>query len=353
LILDAETGIIDDVNPYLIKMLGYSRAEFIKKKLWEVGAFRDMDASQVAFETLQENEYIRYEDLPLKTKDGQLIQVEFVSSVYLVGDKKVIQCDVRDITEHARIVAALQENEKNYHDLINQSTDGFFVIASSGNLLTVNKAICQALGYGQEELLRMNIWDIIPKKYLDQYGKRLKKVLSGKSLSEEAEYIVQGRDGKAHYVEILSAPHYSGKDIIGFQGIARDITARKQLEVTLQEKDYIISQSQSIAHIGSWGWDLAGPIEWTEETYRIYGLSQENFTPTVESLITLIHPEDRLMMQQWLEDCRAGQSPDNFEYRAILPDGSIRFVLGSGDLIYDTKNNRVYMAGTVQDVTAY
>src|SRR5215216_2680181 len=111
LILDASTGMIEDVNPYLIKMLGYSREEFVKKKLWEVGAFRDIEASKEAFEVLQANEYIRYEDLPLKAKDGHLIQVEFVSNVYLVGDEKVIQCDIRDITGHKRIIAALQANE--------------------------------------------------------------------------------------------------------------------------------------------------------------------------------------------------------------------------------------------------
>ncbi|MEI7844385.1 MAG: diguanylate cyclase [Chloroflexota bacterium] len=98
LILDAKTGMIEDVNPYLIKMLGYSHKEFVEKKLWEVGAFKNIEASQDAFEALQKTEYIRYEDLPLKTKDGQLIQVEFVSNVYLVGNEKVIQCNIRDIT---------------------------------------------------------------------------------------------------------------------------------------------------------------------------------------------------------------------------------------------------------------
>ncbi len=111
LILDAGTGMIEDVNPYLIKMLGYSHEEFVKKKIWEVGAFKDIEASQNAFEDLQENEYIRYEDLPLKTKDGQLIQVEFVSNVYLVGDEKVIQCNIRDITEHKQAQDALLKNE--------------------------------------------------------------------------------------------------------------------------------------------------------------------------------------------------------------------------------------------------
>ncbi len=71
LILNAETGLINDVNPYLIYMLGYSREEFVEKKLWEVGAFRDIEASRDAFLALQKNEFIRYENLPLKAKDGR------------------------------------------------------------------------------------------------------------------------------------------------------------------------------------------------------------------------------------------------------------------------------------------
>ncbi|MBK8784613.1 MAG: response regulator [Anaerolineales bacterium] len=107
LILDAKTGMIEDVNPYLIKMLGYSREEFVKKKLWEVGAFKDIESSKDAFEVLQEKEYIRYEDLPLRTQTGQLVQVEFVSNVYAVGDEKVIQCNIRDITDRKKAEAEI------------------------------------------------------------------------------------------------------------------------------------------------------------------------------------------------------------------------------------------------------
>lgn len=109
LMLNAETGAIIDVNPFMIALLGYSRDEFMEKKLWEVGAFKDIKASKEAFSVLQKKEYIRYKDLPLKAKDGRLIQVEFVSNVYWAGSKKVIQCNIRDITEHKHAQDALRE----------------------------------------------------------------------------------------------------------------------------------------------------------------------------------------------------------------------------------------------------
>jgi diguanylate cyclase (GGDEF)-like protein/PAS domain S-box-containing protein len=112
LILDARTGKITDVNPFLINMLGYSREEFIQKKLWEVGAFKDIQASKDAFRALQKNEYIRYQDLPLRAKNGRLIQVEFVSNVYMAGDEKVIQCNIRDITERKQAQDALLESQE-------------------------------------------------------------------------------------------------------------------------------------------------------------------------------------------------------------------------------------------------
>jgi len=99
LILDAATGQIQDVNPFLIKMLGYSKEEFLGKKLWEISAFQDKEESKVNFEELQSKGYIRYEDLPLETRDQKHIAVEFVSNVYFVNNKKVAQCNIRDITE--------------------------------------------------------------------------------------------------------------------------------------------------------------------------------------------------------------------------------------------------------------
>ncbi len=108
LILDAETGKIEDVNPFLTNLLGYPHEQFVGTRLWELGFFKDIVANQDNFLKLQQEEYIRYRDLPLETADGRRIEVEFVSNVYLEDHKNVIQCNIRDITARKRSEASLK-----------------------------------------------------------------------------------------------------------------------------------------------------------------------------------------------------------------------------------------------------
>jgi PAS domain S-box-containing protein len=109
LILDATSGQITDVNPFLADLLGYSKEDLMGKELWEIGAFQDVLGSKAAFLELQQQGYIRYEDLPLETRGGLVMQVEFVSNSYVAGGSRVIQCNIRDITERKLAEAALRK----------------------------------------------------------------------------------------------------------------------------------------------------------------------------------------------------------------------------------------------------
>ena len=122
LILDAETGQISDVNPFLVEMLGYSHEEFLGKKLWGIGPFKNIEASKAIFLELQRKGYVRYEDLPLETKGGRPMAVEFVSNVYLVNHHKVIQCNIRDITERKLLGEALQKAHNELEQRVEERT---------------------------------------------------------------------------------------------------------------------------------------------------------------------------------------------------------------------------------------
>jgi diguanylate cyclase (GGDEF)-like protein/PAS domain S-box-containing protein len=117
LILDADTGQILDVNPFLMDMLSYSKEAFLGKDLWEIVAFKDTDASKIVFGELQSKGYVRYDDLSLATRVGQSVDVEFVSNVFSVNHTKVAQCNIRDITARKQIEALLRESEERYRKL--------------------------------------------------------------------------------------------------------------------------------------------------------------------------------------------------------------------------------------------
>jgi len=151
-------------------------------------------------------------------------------------EKKVKQLE-EVIEKQQKAETELRESEQKYRTLITQSPDGIFVVNLQGNFLAVNRIMYESLKYSEAELLSMSIWDIVPEQYVDQHKKRMVDIVTGKAPNEAAEYMVRGKDGELYCVEILSAPYYEGEKLVGFQGIARDITGRKQAEKALMESE--------------------------------------------------------------------------------------------------------------------
>ena len=129
LILDAHTGKVIDANPFMTTLLGFSHDEFLGKELWEIGLFGDIEESQAAYRELQEKGYVRYENLPLESRSGQKVEVEFVSNVYAENHHQVVQCNIRDITERSRLQQLTQEQAAALADL-DRRKDEFLAMLS-------------------------------------------------------------------------------------------------------------------------------------------------------------------------------------------------------------------------------
>jgi PAS domain S-box-containing protein len=241
LLLDADTERITDVNPFLTELLNYSHEEMVGKKLWEISPFRDIEASRSAFRELQEESYIRYEHLPLETKDGRHIDVEFVSNVYRVNGRKVIQCNIRDITERRRA----EEEVKRLAKFPAEDPYPVLRIAKDGTIVYANTASSSLL-----DVWQCHVGQLLP----EDWRAFVSDVLSASS-SKEVEVEVGNQ-----IVSLTFAP-VPGADYANAYGL--DITERKRAGEEVRRLSRAIEQSPSMVVIT----DTQGHIEYVNPKF--------------------------------------------------------------------------------------
>jgi PAS domain S-box-containing protein len=340
LILDADTGQIVEVNPFLIEMLGFSRDQFLGKKIWEIGLFKDIVANKDNFEELQRKEYIRYEDMPLETADGRRIAVEFLSNVYTVKNKKVIQCNIRNNTERKRAEEAQVASEIRYRRLFETAQDGILILdADTGQIVEVNPFLIEMLGFSRDQFLGKKIWEI----------GLFKDIVANKDNFEELqrkEYVryedmpLETADGQRIAVEFLSNVYtVNNKKVI--QCNIRNITVRKKLEEDLVVKAAELARSnielQQFAYIASH--DLQEPLRaisgFTELLVKRYHGKIDEKADTYIDFIT----EGTTRMQQMIQDLLVYSRVQTQVHEFVRIDSNTSLDLALSDLQVATKEH--------------
>jgi len=349
MILDAETGMITDVNPFLVELLGYSKSQFIEKKIWEIGFFKDIIANHDKFLELQQKGYVRYEDLPLESIDGRKIRVEFVSNVYLVNHHNVIQCNIRDISNRKQVENTLRESEEKYSVLFEGSTQGISAAdIETHRFLFSNPAICQMFGYTDAEFLRLNITDLSPKDSLDYGMSEFESQVSGEKPISFALPLLR-KDGTVFYADVAGTPIIINgrKCIVGF---FTDATERKRAEDALKESEQkyrnIFENIQNVYYETS----LDGTI--LEISPSIYILSKRFYRR--EDLLGqnmfefYSDPERRKIL---LQELRKMERLEDFDIELKNQDGSLTQVALTCRLIRDENKQPKKIIGSMRNIT--
>jgi PAS domain S-box-containing protein len=233
LILDFATGCITDVNPFLYTLLGFPRSEMVGKTIGELSPFRDIVSNQAILKRLQKDGYVRYHNLPLGTRDGRHIDVEFVCNVYQAGDNKVIQCNIRDIKE--RKLA-----DEKVHELlqaVEQSPASIVFTDTRGIIEYVNRKFTEVTGYSSEEAIGQNprilkSGEFPPEKYKQMWD----TITGGKTWF--GEFHNKKKNGELYWEQASISPVFdtSGK-LTHFLAVKEDITEQKHLDDLLRQSE--------------------------------------------------------------------------------------------------------------------
>jgi diguanylate cyclase (GGDEF)-like protein/PAS domain S-box-containing protein len=167
------------------------------------------------------------------------------------------------------------------------------------------------------------------------------------------EYRVLHRDGRTLWVRnesLIIEDETSGSRY--WQGFMTDITDRKLVEEALRRSEVNLAEAQRIARLGSWEWDLkTGEVWWSDEAYRIFGFEPQQFSPTLETVAELFHPEDRHLIGAEIDDAPHKDEPYDFEHRIVRPDGKVLWVHRRGQVVRGDRGETLRIIGTIRDIT--
>jgi PAS domain S-box-containing protein len=250
--------------------------------------------------------------------------------------------DINDIKLAGEV---LHKSESQYRTLIEQASDGIYISDSEGRYTDVNSAGCTLLGYTRTEILQKTIQDLTVFSPTSPFG--YNELTQGKTIISERDMIQ--KDGTLVPVEISARQLSDGR----FQGIVRDITARKLAEEALRESEARLTEAQAMAQLGYWDWDIkSGDVKWTAEVYKIFGLDPDKFTPKIGSILELSPwPEDHVRDQELIGKAIASKSKGEYEQRFLRPDNSVGYYFSTFQGKYDGEDKLISMVGTVLDIT--
>jgi len=285
--------------------------------------------------------------------------------------------------------AALRESEERVRAIFEAAKDSIFVKDRSLRYVQVNSAMAELFGVAREELIGKTDVELFGAEVAERLREVDSRVLAGETVDEETTKPVRGVPRTFH---VVKAPlRNSSGEIVGLCGIARDITVRKEAEealwklteqlesrirertaeleaanrrllaevaerrlkeLALRQSEARLAEAQRIAHLGHWEYDIpTARVWWSEEVYRIFGVSPRDFGETYDAFIAYVHPDDRERVESSVRRALHQREPHEIEHRIVRPDGIVRTVVERGKVTCDAKGEPLRIIGTVQDIT--
>lgn len=343
------------VNKAMSAMLGYSESELNSKKWQEITHLDDIEfIEKKTAEVISGKIDSMHINKRYIKKDGSILWADLQTTIRrdIDGHPIYFITSILDITDKMTAQKSLQQSEENYRLLITQMTQGLAVheviLDEEENVIDyrfidVNHGFEELTGLKREDILGKTVLEVLPgteESWIKKYGH---VAMTGEPLIFDNYSKELGK-----YYEVIA---YSPK-LNQFATIFTDITKRKQSEERLKQQNEELIESQRIAHIGTWRWDLAtDQVFWTEELYKMYNFDPKLPPPHFSEHMKLFTPDSWEKLSASVERARTSGIPYELELKTIKRDGSNGWMWVRGEAINDTKGNIIALWGATQDIT--
>ncbi len=356
-VLNAESKIIK-WNPKAEQIFGWNETEVIDKPLNDFIISLPGKANP--------NEKINFLQIPygkeLKgsmeistvNKLGKELTVSLAISPTFINGKQAYINFIRDITELKKVEKKAKENEERFRITVENVKDySIIILDMSGNVLTWNKGAERITGYTAAEIVGSNFSIFYTEDEKQRKEPEYNLKMAKESGRFECETWRVRKDGSRFFADVIYTALYDDQNNFrGFAKITRDITERKEVEEKIKRTATQLAASQEMAHIGSWEWDIINDtISWSDELFRIYGLTPQQFTTHFGSADSFIHSSDKFRVTKIAGDAYRDKRSFNIDYKIIRTDGMIRTINERGEILKGRDDKPLKMFGTVHDIT--
>jgi PAS domain S-box-containing protein len=354
-VADANSGIIIETNQAGSILLGKDYSEIIGLHQSELHPpNQKVHYSDLFINYSQEGKFGPIEAEVYHT-NGRIIPVEISGSKLEYEQQSVILGLFRDISERKLAEKALK-NERGFADkLINTAQAIILVLDAEGRIVRFNSYMESLSGYSLNEVQGKEWINIfLPEEYQSVIKAVLTSTIAGQDTCGHINPIIT-KDGKEYLIEWSNTELKDDENnTIGVIAIGLDITERQQREFLLQKSEALLNKSEMIAHIGSWELNLAShQLTWSDEVFRIFGYSPQEFVVTYNDFWERIHPDDReIVNAAYFESIKRGADSYEIEHRIIRhKSGEVRTVREKCEHVKNLSGQIVYSVGVVQDIT--
>jgi PAS domain S-box-containing protein len=351
-----EQGRIESFNLAAEAVLGYSAAEVIGRNISTLMAEPDRSRHDEHLRRYLETGASRVlgkggREVTALRKNGVPVLVELTVGEVKLGDRRIFVGTMRDITQRKRIEDELRRSEQQLRLINNALPVVIAYIDADLRFQYVNDRFGEWRRMPAAEAIGRPVRDVISDIAFSLARPHLEAALLGEARSYDAEILFP--DGKCRAIHVHYVPHVgpAGR-VLGIFALIEDVTERRRAEEALRESRRRLADAQRIAQLGNWEWNvLSNELWWSDEIYRIFGVTPGEFAPTYAAFLGLIHPDDRAFVESEVAAALHRERSYSIDHRIVRPDGEIRYLHEEGEVAFDEAGRPLRMTGAVQDVT--